>query len=35
MIFESAQIGIKAVGDRGFDEAAETFDRIEFRGIGR
>lgn len=34
-VFEFAQGGVEAVGDLGLEEAAEAFDRIEFRAIGR
>ena len=35
VVFEFAQVRIKPVGDRGFEQAAEAFDRIEFRAVGR
>ena len=30
VVFEFAQVRIKPVGDSGFEQAAEAFDRIEF-----
>lgn len=35
MIFEFAEVGIEPVGDGGFEEAAEAFDGVEFRTVGR
>ena len=35
VVFKLAQRRVKAVGDGGLQEAAETFDRIEFRAVGR
>jgi len=35
MVFEPAQLRIEAIGDGGFEQAAEAFDRIEFRAVGR
>jgi hypothetical protein len=35
MLFEPAQRRIESVGDGAFEQAAETFDRIELGAVGR
>jgi len=35
MVLELAQVQIKPVGDGGFEQATEAFDRIEFGTVGR
>ena len=35
MVLELAQVQIKPVGDGGFEQAAEAFDRIKLGTVGR
>ena len=35
MVLQFAEVEVEAVGDGGFEEAAEAFDRIEFGAIRR